>query len=106
MALLPPPARLGRASLPVMRKTEQVENCNDAETNRTGSGQFCQGCTDFGSCGGAVLLLSVRNRPADERNVFPRYYPAAPQTDGNAGCGPEKALQSRTGFSGRQRTSK
>jgi len=32
-----------------------VENCNDAETSRTGSGQFCQGCIDFRSRGGAVL---------------------------------------------------
>ena len=37
------------------RGTEQMENCNDAETSRTGSGQFCQGCTDFGSRGHAVL---------------------------------------------------
>src|SRR3984957_9006220 len=37
------------------RETEQIENCNDAETGRTGSGQFCQGCTDFGSRGHAVL---------------------------------------------------
>ena len=34
---------------------ERVESCNDAETSRTGSGLFCQGCTDFGSRGRAVL---------------------------------------------------
>ena len=68
-----------------------MENCNDAETVGTGSGQFCQGCTDFaGSRGSAVLRSSVRNRPADEGNVSRRYDRAAPKADGNAGWGREK----------------
>src|SRR5258708_38335564 len=56
MALLPPPARLGPASLPVMRKTEQMENCNDAETSRTGSEQFCLAAKRDESTTSAVRL--------------------------------------------------
>src|ERR1700737_1385874 len=79
---------------------------DDTRPSQTRAAELCQGCADFGNCGGAVLRPAVRDCTIGEVDVPRRYDRAAQEADGDAGRGGERSRQSWFRIAGRERIGK